>query len=163
MIEEKEMYYCSVSQTLKESNSSVKVGRQNNKELSLTPIYSKRLIEGNHHIILSDKKSMPFPVSEKKDTNKRLKTVLTCDYNSILSSLRKFSEDKIEGRIIKRKGTECLEREEISSLTNTERISYFYQYTEESMRIISEMKMENNKKLKLLNYLRVIKNWRYLI
>ena len=106
---------------------------------------------------------MPFPVSEKKDTNKRIKTVLTCDYNSILSSLRKFSEDKIEGRNIKRKGTECLEREEISSLTNTERISYFYQYTEESMRIISEMKMENNKKLKLLNYLRVIKNWRYLI
>ena len=163
MIEEKEMYYCSVSQTLKESNSSVKVARQSNKGLSLTPIYSKRLIEGNQHIILSDNKSMPFPVSEKKDTNKRLKTVLTCDYNSILSSLRKFSEDKIEGRIIKRKGTECLEREEISSLTNRERISYFYQYTEESMRIISEMKMENNKKLKLLNYLRVIKNWRYLI
>ena len=106
MIEEKEMYYCSVSQTLKESNSSVKVGRQNNKGLSLTPIYSKRLIEGNHHIILSDKKSMPFPVSEKKDTNKRIKTVLTCDYNSILSSLRKFSEDKIEGRIIKRRTEE---------------------------------------------------------
>ena len=125
MIEEREMCYNSNSSVIiiKKQLSSLSPNKRTNQNLShkisFSPIPSQRSIYKDkiNHKSTSD-------LSKLKHTNRTLLTFAN-DFNKIIEDMKHRNSNQLKNDEI-----------EIKSLTNTERISNFYEYTEECTKFI---------------------------